>query len=134
MKYAYPAYFRPAEKGMFEVSFPDLENCYTSGENLEDAILMADDVLNLMLWTMEKDGCPIPKASKIEDLHPEENVIVSYVAADTFKYSKKMDKKAVKKTLSIPQWLDDMAKAHNINFSNVLQNALMKELGIEPKA
>lgn len=133
MKYAYPAYFKPAEKGMYEVIFPDLENCYTCGENLEDALLMADDVLNLMLWSMEKDGLNIPKASRIEELKPEKDVIVSYVAADTLKYCKKMDTKSVKKTLSIPQWLDDMAKAHNINFSNVLQNALMKELGIESK-
>lgn len=131
MKYSYPAIFRPAEKGMYEVWFPDLDNCFTSGENLADAILQASDALNLTLWEMEESKELLPKPSALNEISKQEGDIVNLIAADTLAYRKKYDKRAVKKTLSIPRWMDCMALERNINFSNVLQKALLREFGME---
>ena len=67
-KYAYPAIFTPEENGTYSIVFPDLEGCYTCGDNLEDGIEMAEDVLALVLYGYEKDGKPIPLPSNRDDL------------------------------------------------------------------
>ena len=89
---------------------------------------MAEDVLNLMLWDMEESGTPIPRATT-----PEKIKVKGYIAAihaDTAAYRKKYDKKPVQRAVSLPRWLDAMAKDRNIRLSAFLQTALMKELGV----
>ena len=128
-KYVYPAIFTPEEEGGYSVFFPDLEGCYTCGDDLQDALFMANDVLAFVLYDYEKEGREIPDPSKIEDLKKEEGDFVNYVACDTLEYARLHDNKAVKKTLTIPQWLNDAALREDINFSHVLQEALMKKVG-----
>lgn len=129
MKYVYPAIFTPTENG-FLVEFPDLESCYTDGEDMKDAFVNAEDILNLVLLNLEdkKETMPIPSNPK--SVLCDEKAFVSLVSADTLAYRKLYDTKSVKKTLSIPQWLDTMAQEKNVNFSNVLQNALKEKLGV----
>ena len=137
MKYKYPAYFKPVGEGNYEVTFPDIEDCFTFGEDLDDAIFMADDVLNLVLTVKEEGHEEIPPASNIEDLHPADGIIVKYIEADTTAYAKLLEEinnKPVSKHVTIPEWLNIEAKNRNINFSKVLQNALKKELGLELNA
>lgn len=131
MKCAYPAVFTPEENGMYSVDFPDLHNCYTSGDNLTDAIYMAEDVLAFTLYDLENEGAKIPVPSKPSDIALKENEFVNFIACDTLKYRKKLNSKAVKKTLTIPEWLNDIAMADDINFSQVLQEALMQKLNIK---
>ncbi len=139
MKYIFPAVFtldttdENYPNGVYLVNFPDLEGCYTDGETIEEAYKMAEDVLNLTLWDMEEDKKEIPKPSNPKEFKCDDNSFVSLVTADTLEYRKKYDKEAVRKNLSIPKWLNNLALERNINFSNVLQNALMRELGIENK-
>ena len=139
MKYIFPAVFtldttdENYPNGVYLVNFPDLECCYTDGETIEEAYKMAEDVLNLTLWDMEEDKKEIPKPSNPKEFKCDDNSFVSLVTADTLEYRKKYDKEAVRKNLSIPKWLNNLALERNINFSNVLQNALMRELGIENK-
>ncbi len=71
-----------------------------------------------------------PEATGIKKIHADKKAFASLVSADTLEYRKRYDKSAVKKTLSIPKWLDTMAQEKNINFSNTLQNALKKRLGL----
>lgn len=130
MKYVYPATFTPSEEG-FIVKFPDLESCYTDGKDMVEAFTNAEDVLNLVLWDMEEAKKDIPAPSSPKAVLCDENSFVSLVSADTLVYRKLHDTKAVKKTLTIPRWLDTIALEKNINFSNVLQNALIEELGID---
>lgn len=130
MKYVYPAIFTQNEDG-FLVKFPDLDSCYTDGKDIKDAFVNAEDVLNLVLWNMEEAKTDIPAPSSPKALLCDDNSFVSLVSADTLAYRKLHDTKAVKKTLSIPRWLDTMALEKNVNFSNVLQNALIEELGVE---
>lgn len=129
-KYVYPAVFTEEESGLYAVNFPDLESCYTSGENLTDAFEMAEDVLALTLYEYERDGKTIPDPSDCKTIMVKENEFVNYVSADTLYYQKKFNKRAVKKTLTIPEWLNDLAVAQNVNFSKTLQEALALKLKI----
>lgn len=137
MKYLYPAIFtldmtdENYPNGVYLVDFPDISGCFTDGETLNEAYSMAEDALTLKLCSLEDIKQEIPKPTDIKDIKCNKNSFVSLISADTFIYRKLHDKKAVKKTLSIPAWLNNMALEKNINFSNILQNALMKELGIE---
>lgn len=129
MKYVYPAVLTKDGEG-YLVEFPDVENCFTDGATLNEALEMAQDVLNLMLMTMEDDGLPIAPASDIHQIPCGEGQIVTLVAADTAEYRKLYGNHAVKKTLSIPAWLNTAAESNGINFSFILQKALKAELGI----
>lgn len=129
-KYVYPAVFTAEEEGGYSIHFPDLEGCYTQGEDLAEGLEMAKDVLCLVLYGLEEEQKEIPAASALNEVKAEENQIVTLVACDTIEYRKFFDNRAVKKTLSIPNWLNTMAERANINFSGVLQDALKEKLGI----
>ena len=131
MKYVYPTVITPEDCG-FSVDFPDVHNCYTSGETLPEALEMAEDVLCMMLYNAENRGTEIPPATPIEELqqNKQSGQIVSLVDCDTLAYRKLYDNRAVKKTLSIPSWLNDLAEQAGINFSGVLQAALKKQLNV----
>lgn len=128
-KYAYPAIFTPEDDGGFSVRFPDLEGCFTCGDDMPDALFMAEDVLALVLYGYESDARTIPSPSKAEDLELEPGEFVNSVACDTMEYRKRFNNKAVKKTLTIPEWLNEAATSMNINFSQVLQEALIQKVG-----
>lgn len=121
----YPSIFHKAEEGGFWVSFPDLPECLTEGDNLEQAYEMAFDALGLCLADRKKANEPLPEASLPNEIELEENSFLVVIEFDMLAYKKKNNSKAVKKTLSIPEWLDEEAKARNINFSQVLQEALI---------
>ena len=128
-KYIYPAVFTP-EDGGYVVNFPDFESCYTEGDTLEEAMEMADDVLCLTLYDMEETGKEIPAPSSVKEIKTDGDAFVSLVHCDTVEYRKFFDNKAVKKTLTIPNWLNTIAERQGVNFSLTLQNALKKELNL----
>ena len=127
-KYAYPAIFTPEDDGGFSIRFPDLEDCYTCGDDIVDGLIMAEDVLALVLYGYEKDGRDIPLPSKETDIPLKNGEFVNYVACDTLEYRKIYSNKAVKKTLTIPEWLNEAATAMGLNFSQILQEALMSKI------
>lgn len=128
-KYIYPAIFAKDDK-FYTVRFPDFDSCYTQGDDLQDAFDMAADVLCLTLYDMEENKENIPSASDISSVKAGENEFVTLVSCDTMEYRRFYDNKAVKKTLTIPAWLNTMSEREGINFSAVLQAALKKELHI----
>lgn len=128
-KYVYPAVFTP-EDGGYVVNFPDFDSCYTEGDTLEEAMKMANDVLCLTLYDMEETGKEIPAPSQIKAVEANGESFVSLVRCDTVEYRKYFDNRAVKKTLTIPNWLNTIAERQGVNFSMILQNALKKELNI----
>jgi predicted RNase H-like HicB family nuclease len=130
MKYAYPAIFTQEDVG-YSVIFPDIEGCATSGITLPEAMEMAEDALCLMLYDHEEDGEEIPAPSDIRSIQVGGNSIVSLVCCDTIEYRKLYDNKSVKKTLTIPAWLNTMAERAGVNFSLTLQTALKQELHIQ---
>ena len=116
--------FTPEENGAFSVLFPDLEGCYSCGDDLQDALEMAEDALALTLYGYETDGKPIPAPSPLSALAHGDCEFINYIACDTLEYRKMYNNKSVKKTLTIPEWLNEAALSLNINFSQVLQDAL----------
>lgn len=129
MKYAYPAIFTP-EDGGYSIRFPDFESCYTSAETLAEGMEMAADVLCLTLYDMEERRQQPPQASTVKEIQSEDAEFVTLVACDTVEYRKLYDNRAVKKTLTIPAWLNTLAERSGINFSLTLQTALKHELNI----
>ena len=129
-KYVYPAVFTPEEGGLYSVYFPDIEGCYTCGDDLENAMEMAEDVLSFALWGYEREEKDVPSASSLDNIKLEEGEFVSYVKSNTLYYRKLHDKKSVKKTLSIPSWLNEEAEKAGVNYSQVLQEALKNKLGV----
>lgn len=131
-KYIYPAIFAKEDKG-YSVVFPDLESCYTQGDTLEEALEMAEDVLSLVLYEYEKKQRIIPEPTPVKNIETSDSEIVSLVMGDTLEYRKRYNNKAVKKTLTIPEWLNEEASALGVNFSQVLQEALINILRKEVK-
>jgi predicted RNase H-like HicB family nuclease len=131
MKKFYPAIFHVAEEGGFWVEFPDLDGCFTQGETVEESCGMAFEALNEYLIALQASNAPIPEPSKLESVKAGKDEFVNLIEADTLKYKKEAGALSVKKTLTIPGWLNTLAKEKKINFSQLLQAALKKELGIE---
>ena len=127
MKYVYPVIFEN-DDGKIGVTVPDIPSCFTFGDDIVDAIEMAEDVIEMMLVQYENEDKQVPKASCITDI--KTSGTVSLILADTDKWRKEFDSKAIKKTLTIPSWLNDKAEKENINFSQVLQEALRNRLNV----
>lgn len=128
MKLAYPACFYYEEGGGYSVEFPDLPGCITQGDTLEQAIEMAEDAALGWLLDELEDGSDIPAARRIEDTKIEGSGFVSLILLDLGAYSEKYcHNKYVKKTLTIPFWLNELSEKKKINFSQVLQEALLQK-------
>lgn len=127
-KLLYPACFYPCEEQEgYTVVVPDLPGCVTQGGSLIDAIGMAVDAASGWILDEMEDGNPIPPASNVEDVQADERPggFVNLIVLDMDAYAEKYGEKAVRKNLTIPAWLNTYAEANNINFSRVLQDALV---------
>lgn len=127
MKLVYPVVFTPLEDGGYMAYVPDLE-INTSGSDLADAIAMARDALGVVGIDMEDDGksFPVPSAN----VPHEEGELVSLVDVDLAAYRRAIEKKTVRRNVSLPSWLNSAAEAAGLNVSAVLQTALKQQLGI----
>lgn len=129
--YIYPAIFTPEAVGGFSVSFPDLAGCATQGDDIADAVEMAKDALGLYLSVLEEDGSIMPEPSDPTFIKAQNGSFIALIDFNSLEYKRKHSAKAVKKTLSIPQWLNTMAEREGINFSSTLQEALKSRLGLQ---
>lgn len=127
-KLFYPAIFHTAEEGGYWVTFPDFPECMTQGDTTQEAYEMAVDALGLALVSLEEEKQPIPEPSSPDDCHVSKNEHCIIIEFDMLAYKKRNNSKAVKKTLSIPEWLNEEAIDLGINFSQVLQEALIKKI------
>lgn len=133
---AYPACFYKEKEGNYSVIFPDLNHLSTCGDTLDDTLAMAMDCLAGYIYVAQKQGEEIPAPSRMEaiDVNAEyddyDEAFVNMVAVDVEEYAKTHFEQSVKKTLSIPKWLNDMAVAESVNFSQLLQEALKKKLNV----
>lgn len=125
-KIYYPVLFHPEGSG-YSVSVPDLDGCFSQGETVEEAVEMVQDAIGLYLEDVET----VPTPSRPESLRTTGNDFLMVVPYDEVDYKRKHDTKSVKKTLTIPAWLNDAAESAHINFSSVLQAGLKKQLNLE---
>lgn len=130
-KYVYPAVFTKEENNQYSVEFPDVKNCFTGGETLVEAIEMARDVLAMMITNLEDKSLAVPEPSPIERIQTDDRSFISLVSCDTTAYRKMTDSRAVKKTLTIPSWLNYQAELAGVSFSQILQEALIQKLGLQ---
>lgn len=128
MKKAYPIILTP-DSGGYVVYIPDF-NANTQGNDLAEAIEMARDAIGIMGIDMEDDKKALPEPSSTANFKVNENELVSLVDVDFSEYRRKNEMKVVKKNCTLPSWLCYEAEKANINFSQVLQAALKKELNI----
>ncbi len=127
-KLFYPALFHKAEEGGFWVSFPDVPECLTQGDDMEQAYEMAVDALGLALTSRETEKQPLPASSNPTAITPEPNSFLAVIEFDMLAYKRRTSSRAVKKTLSIPEWLNEAAMAMDLNFSQILQEALISKI------
>ena len=130
-KYIYPAVFEVNELGGYCVSFPDLKSVFTEGDDLKHAMDMAEDVLCLMLYGMERDGKEIPPPSQVSDIMAKTDNIVNLVACDTRFYKHYFESKSVKLNVTIPLWLKEAGEKKQVNFSQILQNGVKEYLRLQ---
>lgn len=128
MKNSYPIILTKETKG-YTVYIPDFD-INTQGSDLTDAIEMARDAIGLMGIDMEDDGKALPTPSAPNDLTADDGCIISLVDVDFSDYRRKNEVKVVKKNCTLPSWLSYEAEKANLNFSQILQAGLKKELGI----
>ena len=132
----YPACFYKEKSGQYSVIFPDLDHLSTFGDDLQDAMEMAVDCLAGYIYDhkQSKSELPAPSNPAEIDINAEydeyESAFVNLVSVDVEDYAKKHFEKSVKKTLTIPAWLNDIAVKNHVNFSQTLQNALKSQLGL----
>ncbi|GAA0379071.1 type II toxin-antitoxin system HicB family antitoxin [Bacillus horti] len=132
--YVFPALFERGIDGEndFTITFPDLPGCITEGSNFKESMYMAKDVLAGYLYALEEDGEDIPEPSE-SNLPKNSNALVIMIQVTTDIIRDEMENKAIKKTLTIPKWLNDAAEEADINFSQLLQYALKQRLNIRTK-
>ena len=128
-KLFYPALFHKSEEGGFWISFPDFPECFTEGDDMKQAYEMTVEALGLALVNRKEEKEEIPDPSDLDKIQNEDGTIV-IVEFDMLEYQRKHNSKAVKKTLSIPEWLNEEAVSMGVNFSQVLQESLMSKLNI----
>lgn len=126
MKTVYPAVLRPEPEGGYTVLYPDLDGCISYGEDLKDALEMAQEALGLYLVSLEERKIDIPAASDVRTIKADNNSIVTPIMVEVNKYRRN---KTVNKTLTLPAWLNEAGEKAHVNFSGVLQEALKQKLG-----
>lgn len=122
----YPAIFTQGEK-YITVTFPDVPAAITQGKDQAEAFEMAQDVLGLVL----EDYSEYPQATPIQELkkqYPDSDIAL--IAIDMLAYKKKYQSKAVRKNVTVPEWLNSIAEENNVNFSQVLTEALKLKLNV----
>lgn len=129
MKLVYPALFKPFTDGSqgYVVEFPDLPGCVTEGNDLINAIEMGTDVASGWILDELEDGNSIPSPSNYNDLSVPSNCFINFLVLDMDSYSEKYGSQTIRKNITIPAWLNSYGEKQGINFSKVLQDALLEK-------
>jgi predicted RNase H-like HicB family nuclease len=122
MEFVYPAIFHPNDAGTYTIIFPDLPGCISEGKNLANAVYMAGSGLTQWIEYHNDKKIELPKASSISDIEFNVPEFVNMVRAVL------KDGRAVKRTVSLPKWMDDKVCEAGLSLSRVLQDALVQRL------
>ena len=129
-RYSFPALLHYDVNGQVGVTFPDFPGCVTAGADEAEALREAKDALGLHLYGMERDGETIPAPTKLLDLQESPNTRSVLVDVWMPYIRSAVKEPSVKKTLTIPAWLDRAAEAAGVNYSKILQAALCEALNV----
>ena len=123
-EYVYPAIFHANEDNTFTITYPDLPGCITEGKSLANAMYMAQSALTQWLEYLIDKKQSIPSASDLKSIKITSDEFVNFIRVDM------KDNRAVKRTVSIPKWLDDKAIEAGLSLSRILQDALKDRLNV----
>jgi predicted RNase H-like HicB family nuclease len=123
-EYVYPAIFHSNDDGTFTINYPDLPGCISEGKSLGNAIFMAQTALTQWIEYLTDKEQPIPPASDLTAIQIDKGEFVNLVRTEL------KDNRAVRRTVSIPKWLDDKVVESGLSPSRVLQEALKEKLHI----
>ena len=122
MEFVYPAIFQANDDGSYTITYPDLPGCISEGKSLENAMSMAQSALAQWIEYLIDKNQEIPQPSPMQSVLVEANEFVNLIHFDN------KDKRAVKRTVSIPKWMDEGASQSGLSLSRVLQDALKERL------
>ena len=122
MDYVYPAVFCKNDDDSFTITYPDLPGCISEGKSLANALKMAQAALAQWVNYLSENGEDVPLASNIKSIALREDEFASLISVDI------RDDRAVRKTVSIPKWMDEKATESGLSLSRVLQEGLSKRL------
>jgi predicted RNase H-like HicB family nuclease len=122
MEYVYPALFHKNDDGSYTITYPNLPGCISEGKSLENALLMAQSALTQWIEYLTDKKQDIPKASETGKIKTKKGEFLNLIRADI------KDGRAVKRTVSIPKWMDDKVVKTGLSLSRVLQDALNEKL------
>jgi len=122
MEYVYPAVFHKNEDESYTIVYPDLPGCISEGKTLGNAMYMAQSALTQWIGYLADKKQEIPKASSVQEVKTSTGEFVNFIRADV------KDGRAIKRTVSIPKWMDDKVVQSGLSLSRVLQDALSERL------
>ena len=131
-KLTYYAVIEPSKDG-YSVYFPDLPGCIGYGPDIVSAEQDAKESLELHIYGMERDGDTIAEPSVTFDQAEIEGCILSPVTIFPDIVKNEMDNRRVKTNVTIPAWLKELAEANKVNYSRLLEVALLEYLGVNPR-
>ncbi len=131
-KLTYLAVLEPADEG-YGVFFPDIPGCISFGKTIEEAQQMAEEAAGLHIYAMEQEGEEIPIPSKTLDTEDVSGCIVTPITVYPDMIKNEMDNKRVKTNITLPNWLKQIAEENKVNYSRILETALMDYLGLQGK-
>ena len=117
-EYVFPAVFHPNDDGSFTITYPDLPGCISEGKNLANAIHMAQDALAQWIGYLISKNVPIPDPTSPSALVCRDGEFFSFVRVEV------KDNRAVRRTVSLPKWMDDRASSEGLSLSRILQESL----------
>jgi len=122
MEYVYPAIFHKNKDESYTITYPDLPGCISEGKNMGNALHMAQSALKQWIKYLTDKELELPPATEPRYIKKKKTDYINLICADV------KDTKAVKRTVSIPKWMDDKAVQSRISLSKVLQEALTERL------
>lgn len=122
--YVFAATFHPNDDGSFTILFPDIPGCISEGKSLENALFMAQDALKTWIEYSLEHKKALPPATPLDGIKLEDGDFVNLIRTEV------RDEGAVRRTVSIPRWMDEAASSASLSLSRVLQDALKEKLGI----
>jgi predicted RNase H-like HicB family nuclease len=122
MEYVYPAIFHRNKDESYTITYPDLPGCISEGKTIGNAIYMAQSALTQWIGYLADKKQEIPCASLAKKIKTTNGEFVNFICAEL------RDNKAVKRTVSIPKWMDDKVIHSGLSLSRVLQDALGERL------
>lgn len=123
-EYVYPALFHANDDGSYTITFPDLPGCISERKSIANAMYMAQSALTQWVEYMADKNLSLPAASAISDISTTQNEFVNLIRVEI------KDTRAVRRTVSIPKWMDDLVSESGLSLSRVLQDALRERLKV----